>query len=108
MAEYRFETWQMEHPPWSFEFHFERERVAHWEEGHQRPRMEKALQYVETALNQHELPSYDGPPLTSIVDLGCGDGGMLQQIKLHFPEIEAWGYDFQPSNVEGWVERKKK
>ena len=32
------------------------------------------------------------------MDLGCGDGGLLQLIK--DIEIKSWGYDLQPKNVE--------
>jgi trans-aconitate methyltransferase len=37
------------------------------------------------------------------VDLGCGDGGMLQL--LHAADLSAVGYDFQPTNIAGWRER---
>jgi hypothetical protein len=37
----------------------------------------------------------------SVVDLGCGDGGLLSLIL----DIPSWGYDFQPSNAEGWKDR---
>ena len=37
----------------------------------------------------------------SVVDLGCGDGGLLSLIK----DVPSWGYDFQPSNEPAWAER---
>jgi SAM-dependent methyltransferase len=39
----------------------------------------------------------------TVVDLGCGDGGLLQILKSQ--GISCWGYDFQPSNAQGWKER---
>lgn len=38
----------------------------------------------------------------SVVDLGCGDGGLLSLLRGH---VLSWGYDFQPSNVSAWTER---
>ena len=35
---------------------------------------------------------------TAVVDLGCGDGGLLQLLKeSNFP---SWGYDLMPNNIE--------
>jgi 2-polyprenyl-3-methyl-5-hydroxy-6-metoxy-1,4-benzoquinol methylase len=41
---------------------------------------------------------------TTLVDIGCGDGGLLQLIKSFYDSV--WGYDFQPTNVEGAIGRK--
>jgi len=38
----------------------------------------------------------------SVVDVGCGDGGLLSLLD---PRLPAWGYDLQPSNVEGGAVR---
>lgn len=35
--------------------------------------------------------------LTTVVDLGAGDGGLLSLLG---KDLRAWGYDLQPSNVE--------
>jgi 2-polyprenyl-3-methyl-5-hydroxy-6-metoxy-1,4-benzoquinol methylase len=82
------------------EFHRERERADHWSQGHQRPRMEMALRFIRIAV--------ESSPVTypKLSDLGCGDGGMLAQVQAQFPEMECWGYDFQPSNVRAAVEER--
>jgi hypothetical protein len=42
--------------------------------------------------------------MVTVSDLGCGDGGLLSVVAGK-RGVEAWGYDFQPSNQAGWVER---
>lgn len=75
-------------------FHAERPRARHVDDPHHRPRLLKAAEYVREAAALLDHPS--------VSDLGCGDGGLLSLIH---GDIEAWGYDFQPSNADGWVER---
>lgn len=71
------------------EFHRHRERAAHLEQPDHEARIQAA------AKEARELnPS-------SIVDLGCGDGGFLSLVH----DIPSWGFDFQPSNQQGWDER---
>lgn len=75
-------------------FHHDRERAPHLEQPWQRPRMDKAAEFVRLAAAR-VTPA-------SVSDLGCGDGGLLSLVQ---HEVDAWGYDFQPSNVAGWAER---
>jgi SAM-dependent methyltransferase len=73
----------------TFEFHQHRERAPHLEQPDHRARLLKAAETIRS-LNP-----------TSVVDLGCGDGGLLSLIK----DIPSWGYDFAPANQAGWAER---
>jgi 2-polyprenyl-3-methyl-5-hydroxy-6-metoxy-1,4-benzoquinol methylase len=84
----------------TFAFHEHRERAPHMEQWVHRPRLFLALEYVAKAV---ELSRRDDGATVS--DLGCGDGGLLQRIQSHIPNVNAWGYDFQPSNSVGWAER---
>lgn len=77
----------------TFEFHEHRERAPHWEQMHHRPRLETALDLVRRYWQ----------PGRVVVDLGCGDGGLVRQISDRGAIV--YGYDFQPSNGDGWVER---
>ncbi len=69
----------------------DRPHAPHLEEGAHRGRLEIAARFI------NELQP------ESVVDLGCGDGGLLTLID---PTIPSWGYDLQPSNVQvGIVDR---
>lgn len=82
----------------TFGFHEHRERAPHLEqEGHQ-PRLHKAAQFVQDAC------LLDGEA-SSVVDLGCGDGGLLSVVQGYSCVSRAWGYDFTPSTQAGWQER---
>jgi len=70
-------------------FHANRERAPHLEQDMHRDRLHRTAQLIRTV---HP---------NSVVDLGCGDGGLLSLIT----DIDSWGYDFQPSNTAGWAER---
>lgn len=76
------------------EFHADRTRAPHLEQPAHRPRLEMAAEFAR------EAAARIGPAAT-VSDLGCGDGGLLSLLR----PIESWGYDFQPSNEAGWVER---
>lgn len=81
-------------------FHEHRERAPHLEQGVHRPRLEKAADFVMAAVMELH---YRGQEDVTVSDLGCGDGGLLSLLtSLH---VKAWGYDFQPSNTQGWAER---
>lgn len=86
MAEYRL---QKSNYPSTYEFHQHRERAPHLEQSWQNGRLFMAARFIRKANPK------------SVVDLGCGDGGLLSLIK----EIPSWGYDFCPANAEGWDER---
>ena len=88
------------------EFHRHRERAPHLEQAVHQPRLYKAAEYVKRAFIQHaqDCPGSRNCVPHPISDLGCGDGGLLSLIAVE-GRIEAWGYDFQPSNRAGWDQR---
>lgn len=106
MAEYRLYPEGSTPTVSTAEFHRDRERAPHLEQPVHRPRLDKAAEFVRLAAAQHQgrcsVPEMCGP--FPVSDLGCGDGGLLQLLA---PDegIQAWGYDFQPSNKAGWAER---
>lgn len=73
----------------TLDFHRPRERAPHLEQPAHHDRLHHAAKLVRD-LNP-----------ASVVDLGCGDGGLLSLIR----DIPSWGYDWQPSNATGWAER---
>ncbi len=83
----------------TFEFHEHRERAPHLDQPNHRPRLELAAAFVGTAATIHE--GREGG-MATLSDLGCGDGGLLSLVK---DVVDAWGYDFAPSNAAGWAER---
>lgn len=78
-------------------FHADRPRAPHLEQEGHRPRLERAADFIRQAFA--ELDS-----LATLSDLGCGDGGLLSLVQ-GLPGLDAWGYDFQPTNAAGWKER---
>lgn len=83
-------------------FHRHRPRAAHLEQSLHRGRLEKAGQFVGLASLEYFT---ENATAATVSDLGCGDGGLLSVVQ-DLPHVrEAWGYDFCPANVEGWVER---
>ena len=79
----------------TFEFHEHRPRAPHLEQSIHRGRLERAASYA--------IESVRGVDDGFVVDLGCGDGGLLSLLEDAW--IPAYGYDFQPTNASGWVER---
>lgn len=67
-----------------------RERAAHLEQSAHAGRLHVAAEFAART----------GQP---VVDLGAGDGGLLSLLRDE--GIPCWGYDLQPSNVEGARER---
>lgn len=88
MTEYRLQESTF---PSTEEYHRDRERVPHLEQSWHCGRLFAAAKMVRSV-----KPN-------SVVDLGCGDGGFLSVIQQY--GVRCWGYDFQPSNGEGWDER---
>lgn len=86
-----------ESPVSTFDFHEHRERAAHLEQGIHHGRMVTALDLVARVANSF-VP-------INVVDLGCGDGGLVSLIKKLNNVERVRGYDFQPSNSAGWIER---
>lgn len=79
-------------------FHHHRDRAPHLEQPTHQPRLFQARDFVVRASQN------DGGQV-SVSDLGCGDGGLLSLLQ-PLPEVSrCWGYDFQPSNEQGWRER---
>jgi hypothetical protein len=73
----------------TLDFHRDRERAPHLEQPAHYDRLHHAAGLVRRL------------DPASVVDLGCGDGGLLSLIR----DIPSWGYDWQPSNADGWVKR---
>lgn len=88
MAEYRFFDGDVPYVS-TYEFHEHRTRAPHLEQPDHSARLRKVAELVRGLHPQ------------SIVDLGCGDGGLLSLLQ----DIPTRGYDFQPSNADGWAER---
>jgi 2-polyprenyl-3-methyl-5-hydroxy-6-metoxy-1,4-benzoquinol methylase len=86
------------------EFHKDRARAPHLEQPAHRPRLDQAINLVRTAAAA--VRKHEGNELRVVkaVDLGCGDGGLISVVTKD-PLIAAVGYDFQPSNVDGWTVR---
>jgi 2-polyprenyl-3-methyl-5-hydroxy-6-metoxy-1,4-benzoquinol methylase len=87
----------------TFGFHEHRERAPHLEQGVHQGRLRLAADFVRDALDMANRQTQ----VAEIVDLGCGDGGLLSLIS-HLPFATSMGYDFQPSNSVGWAERNVK
>jgi 2-polyprenyl-3-methyl-5-hydroxy-6-metoxy-1,4-benzoquinol methylase len=88
----------------TFAYHEHRDRAPHLEQADHRERLEMARNLVV----EYALRYGRGPSVTDVVDLGCGDGGLLQLLKRYEdgdPKIHAIGYDFTPANAVGRAER---
>lgn len=72
-----------------------RERAPHLEQDDHTERLLAAATLVDWALTS--LPAGVEP---TVVDLGCGDGGLLWLLKQSHVPCRAWGYDLQPSNID--------
>lgn len=90
MAEYRFFDDGTVPYVSTAEFHADRDRAPHLEQPMHRGRLEKVAQCIRQLHPR------------SIVDLGCGDGGLLSLLR----DIPSYGYDFQPTNIKGWNDRQ--
>jgi hypothetical protein len=88
------------------EFHQHRERAPHLEQPVHRGRLDKAFDFVNDAALRIWRGNTSSQPIgfVNVSDLGCGDGGFLSLLG-RLGDINAWGYDFQPSNQAGWIER---
>lgn len=80
------------------EWYTTRDRAAHLEQPIHAARFDAALSLVGRAVAQFGA--------ASIVDLGCGDGGLLSRIRANHPDLPAWGYDLQPSNISAAVNER--
>ncbi|GGK61374.1 hypothetical protein Sme01_03120 [Sphaerisporangium melleum] len=73
----------------TFAFHEHRDRAPHLEQPLHRDRLHTAADAIRRL-----APA-------SVVDLGCGDGGLLSLLD----GIPAWGYDFHPASATAWAGR---
>lgn len=101
MAEYRFFPKGTVPHVSTPEFHQHRERAPHLEQEVHRGRLSKAVEFAISALQEYAPQKGDHVTLS---DLGCGDGGLLSLLR-GVVGLTSWGYDFQPSNEAGWIER---
>lgn len=85
----------------TFEFHSDRERAPHLEQGTHTGRLRLAAEMIQEAA--HGVRQR-GELIPTVSDLGCGDGGLLSLLK-DSPALISWGYDFAPANAAGWAER---
>jgi 2-polyprenyl-3-methyl-5-hydroxy-6-metoxy-1,4-benzoquinol methylase len=85
----------------TFEFHEHRERAPHLEQQIHQARLHLAYSLTQAA-GMIAVQRGVRDRKVRVVDLGCGDGGLLSLLKGDFT---CHGYDFQPSNEVGWAER---
>jgi SAM-dependent methyltransferase len=71
------------------EWYADRDAAHHLEENKHIPRLTQSAALVQECIDMGA---------TTLVDLGCGDGGFLYLIKNH--NIKSWGYDISYKNVE--------
>lgn len=95
MAEHRLFEGDVPHVS-TAAFHADRERAPHLEQPVHRPRLDLAASMVIDASRMFDRRA-------TVSDLGCGDGGLLSLLMA--ADIDCWGYDFQPSNRDGWRAR---
>lgn len=102
-GEYRFFDIKDGEPYFSTqEFHDDREAAPHIDQhGMQRDRLVLAADFVKELVLEYKI--------TTVSDICCGDGGLLEYLKPFFEEhgVQAWGYDFQPANVRDAVYKRK-
>lgn len=72
------------------------ESAHHLEEEHHRGRLLAALDFIKVAMDMGGQ---------TVVDLGCGDGGLLELLKNN--NIRSWGYDLMPKNIDYAVNTRK-
>lgn len=90
-----WKLWKGDPPEWTTpDWYAERERAPHLEQGGHRERLQMAAKFVTDACTRWRL--------STVCDLGAGDGGLLSLLP---DSLIAWGYDLQPSNIEGALER---
>ena len=71
--------------------------------------LQKNLEYAEKfiqPLEDPEIPSYlrkiiNKEKISSIIDLGCGDGVLVYALKKEFPKIKLTGIDISPRRING-------
>jgi 2-polyprenyl-3-methyl-5-hydroxy-6-metoxy-1,4-benzoquinol methylase len=80
--------------PFTAEWYKTREHAPHAEQGIHQSRMQAVVKMANLFLSEHAC--------RGVVDLGAGDGGMLQMLqdsqRIH--RVHFWGYDLQENNVD--------
>lgn len=76
------------------EWYATREHAPHLEQEGHRDRLMATATLVARVAWSHKL--------STVVDLGAGDGGLLSLLG---PKLRTWGYDLQPSNLEAAKDR---
>lgn len=89
----RIKTFEQPHSH-DAEWYKDRELADHINQGDHRPRLMQVLEYLKDIVHPHD----------SICDFGCGNGGLIREIRKEMPNT-IWGYDLQPSNVEDAKEK---
>jgi hypothetical protein len=85
------------------EYHKDRERAMHLEDPSHITRLAKAVEFIAEAAR---IEGYTRESPGILVDLGCGDGGLLKLLSMgQSNNLLAYGYDFAPNNVEGAHQR---
>lgn len=79
------------------EWYKDREAVDHINQAPHQPRLFNALELLNEILATESIES--------VADFGCGNGGLMRQIKIGNPDLNIWGYDLCPANVEQAKER---
>lgn len=79
-----------------------RERAPHLEQDDHKERLLEAAHLVDWAVTCM-IPPSEAP---TVVDLGCGDGGLLSLLRSSHVPCRAWGYDLQPSNIQPAVDER--
>ena len=79
------------------EWYKNREAVDHINQAHHQPRLYNAFELLKEILATESVES--------VADFGCGNGGLIRQIKSENPYLKIWGYDLCPANVEQAKER---
>jgi 2-polyprenyl-3-methyl-5-hydroxy-6-metoxy-1,4-benzoquinol methylase len=77
------------------EWYATRERAPHLEQTGHRARLDLAAEFVRDAHRRYGL--------CTLSDMGAGDGGLLSI--LDCPGLSAWGYDLEPANIVGSMDR---
>lgn len=86
----------------TYDFHEHRERAPHMEQAIHRSRLDMAYDFANDVWSR--VCNDNVECAINVVDLGCGDGGQIQRMN-YDARFVALGYDFQPSNIAGWLER---